>query len=56
MARIKSQGTKVYALIAGAIVRFTYYNAIDLGSDSTSKIDTTCPVSYTHLRAHETTE
>lgn len=42
MARIKSQGTKVYALIAGAIVRFTCYNAIDLGSDSTSKIDTTC--------------
>lgn len=42
MARIKSQGTKVYVLIAGAIVRFTCYNAIDLGSDSTSKIDTTC--------------
>ena len=42
MARIKSQGTKIYALIAGAIVRFTCYNAIDLGSDSTSKIDVTC--------------
>ncbi|WP_151815081.1 phage tail tube protein [Acinetobacter soli] len=42
MARIKSQGTKVYALVAGAIVRFTCYNAIDLGQDSTSKIDVTC--------------
>ncbi|ENU80012.1 hypothetical protein F975_01764 [Acinetobacter sp. ANC 3789] len=42
MARIKAQGTKIYALVAGAIVRFTCYNAVDLGSDSTSKIDVTC--------------
>lgn len=42
MSRIKSQGTKIYALVGGAIVRFSCYNSIDLGQDSTSKIDVTC--------------
>lgn len=42
MARIKSQGTKIYALINNAIVRFICYKTIDLGSDSVGKIDVTC--------------
>lgn len=42
MARIKSQGTRIYGLIAGQIVRFVCYSAVDLGQDSVGKIDTTC--------------
>lgn len=42
MARIKSQGTKIYALVGAAIVRFSCYKDVDLGQDSTSKIDVTC--------------
>lgn len=42
MSTIKSNGTKIYALISGEIVRFRCYNAVDLGQDSFGKIDISC--------------
>ena len=38
MSTIKSNGTKIYAIVNGAVVPFTCYNAIDLGQDSFGKI------------------
>lgn len=42
MSTIKSNGTKIYAIVNGAVVPFTCYNAIDLGQDSFGKIDISC--------------
>lgn len=42
MARIKSNGTQVYAVIGAAVVRFTCPKAFSFGEDSFSKIDATC--------------
>ena len=42
MARIKSNGTQVYAVIGAAVVRFNCTKAFTFGEDSFSKIDSTC--------------
>lgn len=42
MANIRSNGTKLYALVDGAIVAFMCYNAIDLGADTVNRIDVSC--------------
>ncbi len=42
MARIKSNGTQVYAVIGEAVVRFSCPKAFSFGEDSFSKIDATC--------------
>ncbi|WP_044738580.1 phage tail tube protein [Acinetobacter tandoii] len=42
MARIKAQRTQVFAVIAGAVVRFSCPKAFTFGEDSFSKIDATC--------------
>lgn len=42
MARIKSQGTQVFAVINGEVVRFSCPKAFSFGEDSFSKIDATC--------------
>ena len=41
MARIKSQGTQVFAVVDGAVVRFSATKAFSFGEDSFSKIDVT---------------
>ena len=42
MARIKSNGTQVYAVIGEAVVRFSCPKAFSFGEDSFSKLDATC--------------
>lgn len=42
MARIKANGSKLYAVINGAIVRVQCISAMDLGQDSFGKIDASC--------------
>ena len=42
MANIRSNGTKIYALVKGVIVAFMCYNAIDLGADTVNRIDISC--------------
>lgn len=42
MARIKSNGTQVYAVIGAAVVRFSCPKAFSFGEDSFSKLDATC--------------
>lgn len=42
MARIKSQGTQVFAVVGAAVVRFSCPKAFTFGEDSFSKIDATC--------------
>lgn len=42
MARIKSNGTQIFAVVDGAVVRFTCPKAFSFGEDSFSKIDSTC--------------
>lgn len=42
MARIKSNGTQIFAVVDGAVVRFTCPKAFSFGEDSFSKIDATC--------------
>ena len=42
MARIKSNGTQIFAVVDDAIVRFTCPKAFSFGEDSFSKIDSTC--------------
>ena len=42
MAHVKAQGTQVFAVVDGAVVRFTCPKAFSFGDDSFSKIDSTC--------------
>lgn len=42
MARIKSNGTQIFAVIGAAVVRFSCPKAFSFGEDSFSKIDATC--------------
>lgn len=42
MARIKSQGTQLFAVMNKAIVRFTCPTSFSMGDDSFTKIDATC--------------
>ena len=42
MAHVKAQGTQVFAVVDGAVVRFTCPKAFSFGEDSFSKIDSTC--------------
>ena len=42
MARIKAQGTQVFAVVDGAVVRFSCPKAFSFGEDSFTKIDATC--------------
>ncbi|WP_180004064.1 MULTISPECIES: phage tail tube protein [unclassified Acinetobacter] len=42
MARIKSNGTQIFAVVDGAVVRFTCPKAFSFGEDSFSKIESTC--------------
>lgn len=42
MARIKSQGTQIFAVINKAILRFSCPTSFSMGDDSFSKIDATC--------------
>lgn len=42
MARIKSNGTHIFAVIGGKVTRFTCPKAFTFGEDSFSKIDATC--------------
>ena len=42
MSRIKTQGTQVFAVINGEVVRFSCPKAFSFGDDSFSKIDATC--------------
>lgn len=42
MAVIKSQGTEVYAVVGSTVTLLTCLTTIDLGSDSTNRIETTC--------------
>lgn len=42
MARIKAQDTQVFAVVDGAVVRFSCPKAFTFGEDSFSKIDATC--------------
>lgn len=42
MARVKSNGTQIFAVIGAAVVRFSCPKAFSFGEDSFSKIDATC--------------
>lgn len=42
MAVIKSQGTEVYAVVGSQVTLLDCLTTIDLGSDSTNRIETTC--------------
>ena len=42
MSKLKSNGTVIFGLIAGAIVRFKCFRAVDLGNDTVSKVDISC--------------
>lgn len=42
MAVIKSQGTEVYAVVGSEVTLLDCLTTIDLGSDSTNRIETTC--------------
>ena len=42
MARIKAQGTQVFAVVDGAVVRFSCTKAFSFGEDSFTKIEATC--------------
>ena len=42
MSRIKTQKTQVYAVIAGAVVRFACYKGFSFGQDTFGKIDASC--------------
>lgn len=42
MANIKAQGTQIFAVVDGELVRFTCPKAFSFGEDSFSKIDATC--------------
>ena len=48
MAHVKAQGTQVFAVVDGAVVRFTCPKAFSFGEDSFSKIDSTCLDSDTY--------
>ena len=42
MAVIKTQGTNVYAVLDGEVTQLVCLTSIDLGSDSTNRIENTC--------------